>query len=514
MLLKAIFLFGAAVFTSAQVVDNTLTPKSTGRDVVEAVVDKIQKSGIFPDDREILRRIAYVESLFGNEKGTFRSGYTGGIWQVDLTGFKSTQINRQTGATPALKRIYDEIRIRFEIDWMTVTWEDLLKPLYSGLASRIFLADKPDAIPDDLQGQAEYWKKFYNTPAGKGTVEHFFKLVRELEDSDAHQSGGEIDLTLVIDGSGSIGISAFTSAKTAISSMVKTFNQREANIGVVVYSSNVAHVVPFNTTSSMDELVDTINGLSYPGSGTNTNAGMRAAINMYRGLEGRRESGIPRVMLVFTDGDWNEGLSPSTAAEEATHAGIITMAFGIGNGILDEELLRIANGKQENVIRTQDYDTLKQQIARIARRAKKVPKTPPIGVVQKEAFANSGEKRYFRLQVPPEGVTVDLQAASDTICGFYSYSVEQPSSALYDGIIQGGKTFIPARAPTSRRRREIGNETLTTEVPPTMLPLHLTLESQAPNTTVTMITEIGDTTDGASAEPGSTPELWPIGRYC
>lgn len=32
-----------------------------------------------------------------------------------------------------------------------------------------------EAIPETMEQQAEYWKKYYNTPLGKGTVEEFIK---------------------------------------------------------------------------------------------------------------------------------------------------------------------------------------------------------------------------------------------------------------------------------------------------------------------------------------------------
>lgn len=35
----------------------------------------------------------------------------------------------------------------------------------------------PDKLPDakDIEAQAQYWKSFYNTVKGKGTVEHFIE---------------------------------------------------------------------------------------------------------------------------------------------------------------------------------------------------------------------------------------------------------------------------------------------------------------------------------------------------
>jgi len=39
-----------------------------------------------------------------------------------------------------------------------------------------------EAVPDDLRGQAGYWKRYYNTRLGKGTVEGYMaKFVQYVE---------------------------------------------------------------------------------------------------------------------------------------------------------------------------------------------------------------------------------------------------------------------------------------------------------------------------------------------
>ncbi|MEE3046670.1 MAG: hypothetical protein VX620_15580 [Pseudomonadota bacterium] len=46
---------------------------------------------------------------------------------------------------------------------------------YATLMCRVHYRRVPDALPkaDDLRGMATYWKRFYNTVQGKGTVEEF-----------------------------------------------------------------------------------------------------------------------------------------------------------------------------------------------------------------------------------------------------------------------------------------------------------------------------------------------------
>lgn len=50
--------------------------------MVEATVDRIASSCIFPDDKWLLRRIAYVETTDGKAVDTFPPDYNGGIWKV------------------------------------------------------------------------------------------------------------------------------------------------------------------------------------------------------------------------------------------------------------------------------------------------------------------------------------------------------------------------------------------------------------------------------------------------
>ena len=95
------------------------------------------------------------------------------ILKVDEVGYRETVI--QTG----LKKYWDQIKAKLGIDWTQTSWQDLEKPLYSGLASRLFLARLSPPIPTDLHSQAQYWKTHYNTVDGSGTVQKFIDDVKE-----------------------------------------------------------------------------------------------------------------------------------------------------------------------------------------------------------------------------------------------------------------------------------------------------------------------------------------------
>ena len=54
---------------------------------------------------------------------------------------------------------------------------------YATIMCRIHYLRQPDPLPEanDIEGLAHYWKQFYNTPLGKGTVSEFIHNYRSFE---------------------------------------------------------------------------------------------------------------------------------------------------------------------------------------------------------------------------------------------------------------------------------------------------------------------------------------------
>lgn len=175
----AVLLLAAATGQIAtQGVDLTLQEGASGTTVVAAVLARIRQAEIFSNDNEIVRRIAYVETRDGTDTDTYRAGYHGGIWAVDQTLFQQTQ---NVASYPSLTSLYSQINAALGIDWSSIQWSELRKPLYSALASRIYLYTIPEIIPIAIQSQAEYWQRNYN-PSGSTSV--FVAAVNELAAAD------------------------------------------------------------------------------------------------------------------------------------------------------------------------------------------------------------------------------------------------------------------------------------------------------------------------------------------
>ena len=150
----------------------------SGSAVVLLSIARIRQSGAFGDDNELLRRIAYVETRDGTTEDTYREGFDGGIWAVTRDAFLDTQ---DTDANPRLPGRFRAIREQFEIDWPSVTWRELRRPLYSAIAARLVLFIAPvRSIPQasDIAAQAEFWMRYYNPG---GSTANFISGANELE---------------------------------------------------------------------------------------------------------------------------------------------------------------------------------------------------------------------------------------------------------------------------------------------------------------------------------------------
>nr|XP_018908329.1 PREDICTED: uncharacterized protein LOC109037897 [Bemisia tabaci] len=453
---KAVLYSTTLLFATAlgYLVDRSLEPKAHGRDVVETVVHRIQRARIFSDDKDFFRRVAYTESKFGEDPETYRDGYYGGIWQFDRLA--ATQKDDPHYAPDRINIIHQGIKREWGIDWKQVTDEDLLKPFYSGLAFAVYVELKSPSrapIPDTVKGQDGYWKDWYNTNY-KGKYGDFETRVQELLEEDMRTEGGKIDIMVAVDGSFRVGFDAFASVRDSVARLVSAFDLKEAHVGMVIYSSEVTRRIPLMNSFTMAKLQERILGMPYPRGAANPHTGIMRAVREFQSLpEARKRSGVPRLLLVFTSGQYDLGDDPAEAAKFAAESGIKTCAFGVGLSINKKEVHAIANNDPDFFFMTKFNEALKEQMGRVVRRMKSVPQTPMVGSEITETMKRAGEKRYYRVKVPENGLTIQLLNEKGAAHGFWAYTPasEQPSSALFDGVLAAGETFIPppkTRAPS------------------------------------------------------------------
>ena len=72
----------------------------------------------------------------------------------------------------------------------------------------------------------------------------------------------------------------------------------------------------------------------------------------------------------------------------------------------------------------------------------RVPQKPEVGKKVNNDKLSKYEKRYFKFDLPESGITVKIEVNKGKTRGYYSYTIENPSSAVNDGEFTN-EVFIP-----------------------------------------------------------------------
>ncbi|XP_031625312.1 uncharacterized protein LOC116341994 [Contarinia nasturtii] len=480
--------FALVLFFSlyAWAIDNTLVPEAKGEDVVCEVIKKIEKSSIFGGDEKMLRRIAYVESKFGTDQDTYRPGYNGGIWQIDRIGFDDAMI---TGSHPKLDQLWKEIEKLLAKEKKDIKWENLRIPLFSGVFARIRLYLVAEALPasNELGAQAKYWKYYYNGAGengGKGTEEEFVKRVNAMNKkfgTDCNMCKGRMNLAIVMDGSGSIGANDYKYAKQAADNLIDTFSNDLADVGYVLFSTSVEVIFPLKSNLTRDQMKQKIDDSYYPDGGTKTNLGIEEGCTILQMAV--NDTGIPKIMVIFTDGQPDDAHLATSAAEHAKQSNITIFAIGIGSNIVEDNLNTLAS--QDSFV-IPSYERLTHVYDKINSVICSVPQTPGIGNKVENDKLGKNEKRYFKYEVPGTGVTIIIDKIKGNFKGYYSYTIETPSSAINDGEFNMEVFITPLKSNNQRAKRDVESAGV----------VHVAIQGQDDDNVYSLETSEGNHTSG------------------
>lgn len=116
----------------------------------------------------LLSETAQAETAYGDTIDIHRdSGY--GIMQFDRAGFDDV-VQRTNAKNKEL------VMKNYGVNIDHVQIEQLqYSPLLSVIFARLKYKLIPDEVPTTKEGRAAYWKKWYNSYLGKGTIEHYLK---------------------------------------------------------------------------------------------------------------------------------------------------------------------------------------------------------------------------------------------------------------------------------------------------------------------------------------------------
>ncbi|XP_062600299.1 uncharacterized protein LOC134261927 [Saccostrea cucullata] len=407
-------------------VDKTREDGARGSGVVEAVVDLLRERCTISDDNFFLRRMAYAASRDGEKSDTYRQGFHGGIWQIDQQKFRLTQ------TTYYLRKHRIGIQGNFSINWPSVTWSDLRKPLYSGIAAALYvqyvLERYRTTIPSTVNAQALFWVKQF------GGQRNDFLAVNNLRQVSCDTK--PVDLVFVVDESGSIGSSNFKKMKNFLVNLVDqvTISNTAFHVGLVKFHSSATTVFDLNRYSQKSSVKRAIQYVGYASGGTRIGKGINKGRTVFD-RSSRKDS--TKVMILLTDGKSSDKTETSKEARKAKSEGVSIFVIGIGNVDREEITSAASEPTCVHVFMLQGFSGIDNILYEVRRRSCKAPKK--VEVVGKNETKVEGDLNPDR--VVEDTVEIDTKAqvtgiTTNVTCGevelFASAQTSSPNEAYYD----------------------------------------------------------------------------------
>ena len=133
-----------------------LSTNAKGWETIAKATNVLKLSRVFPSDRNLMKRIALVESSLN------RTSSEGGLWNVGTCAFYGVTQNRKKYGKP-LKKIQKMVGRKFGISWNRMTYEQLQRPMYSLIAARMYLhIILKDGIPRGATAQGKVWSNYFH----------------------------------------------------------------------------------------------------------------------------------------------------------------------------------------------------------------------------------------------------------------------------------------------------------------------------------------------------------------
>ncbi|XP_036412112.1 vWFA and Collagen domain-containing protein isoform X1 [Colossoma macropomum] len=168
------------------------------------------------------------------------------------------------------------------------------------------------------------------------------------------------DLVYIIDGSSSLGLADFDTAKRWLINITSSFDvsSRHTQVAVVQYSDTPRLEIPLGKHQSTQELLRDIASISYLGGKTQTGRAIKFATDhVFSTPNYTKKATRNRIAVVLTDGRSQDDVVDS--AMEAKAQNIVLFAVGVGNEITNAELVSMANKPSSTyVLHVEDYTSI------------------------------------------------------------------------------------------------------------------------------------------------------------
>lgn len=141
--------------------------------IKEIVEETLYTLDMYSDDAlTLIMRTGWAESGYRTMKGATSGNPALGFWQVEPVTAKDT-LDNYVKFRPQIKKALVSLGLNESNLEFCLLSNIALQVAFCRLKYR--RDSKPIPSWDDMEGQAKYWKRVYNTELGRGTVEHFLK---------------------------------------------------------------------------------------------------------------------------------------------------------------------------------------------------------------------------------------------------------------------------------------------------------------------------------------------------
>jgi predicted chitinase len=248
-----------------------------------------------------------------------------------------------------------------------------------------------------------------------------------------------LDLVILSDSSGSIGQSNYTIIREFLTSLAKSLpiGYNETRVSIINFSTDADKVLNLLEGTDTQRVLNAIRDMPYKQGYTYTNLALKLAnekiLNESLGMRPLKE-GVPKVVMVITDGESTEPDQTLIEANKIKDRGFNIISVGIGNTNINE-LNGIATSLSD-VYYVSDFNKVLQIISSLSRTACQQPAEIPskieiVSKVEKDSY------KYFRLPLTNSNetfnqtlneFTFELKILSGQTQLFYSFEDENPKS--------------------------------------------------------------------------------------
>ncbi|BFZ12371.1 hypothetical protein BsWGS_15410 [Bradybaena similaris] len=165
------------------------------------------------------------------------------------------------------------------------------------------------------------------------------------------------DVLFVLDASGSVLLENFQKQLQFAATFVNRFVVGQAKFSVIRFESTAEIVFGFNRYTDATSLKNAILNIAYTEGGTDTAAALRLARQVGFSTANGARTGVPKVVIVCTDGMSNVPSDTAIEAKNLKDSNVLVLSIGIGSSVNKAELDTIASFP-EDVFVVIDYNQL------------------------------------------------------------------------------------------------------------------------------------------------------------